>query len=746
MPQSLSVPPGAQPYSAELVARLHTAFETRGPDYVPRTHHVIDGGRPKFVNRLILETSPYLLQHAHNPVGWYPWGSEAFAAAESLGRPILLSVGYSTCHWCHVMEVESFEDLEIATYINEHFIPVKVDREERPDVDDVYMSAVQLMSGDGGWPMTVVTTADGRPFFGGTYFPPRDGARGARLGFLTILKRLVEVWEREPEKVTASADEVKRVLVESAQRLMPQGAPGPSALAEAARSFTAQFDPQFGGFGVAPKFPRPAAFDLLLRYHRRTGDDAALHVVTHSLARMIDGGIHDQLGGGFHRYATDRQWLVPHFEKMLYDNAQLVSTLLETHQASGDPTFADAARTTLEYVMREMTSPTGAFFSATDADSEGEEGRFFVWERAELDRLLGSERAAIAAAHWGVTIEGNFEDGKNVLHRPASQEHTAKVLGIDVATLEREIRAARALLYEARKKRVPPLLDDKILTEWNAQMISAFAQASLVLDEPRHRLAAVRAAEHVLEALHANGRLFRAWRLGEARHPGVLEDYAFFMLALLDLFEVTSDLRWLEHAITLEATLEAQFYDPADGAYFGTPRDGEALLVRAKPVHDGAQPSGNSAAVLALLRLAELTGEPRYRARAEGVLRAFGALLERSAVECPKLATGLDWALDRPKSIVVVTTDADDGRALLTTLAALHVPNRVLVVAREDQLPALAVRVPFVAGKNVIDGRATAYVCTEGVCEAPTSDPATFARELEERSPFPLQKKLRLPR
>jgi uncharacterized protein YyaL (SSP411 family) len=686
-----------------------------------------------------------LIQHAHNPVNWFPWGPEAFEVARALGRPILLSVGYSTCHWCHVMEVESFEDEEIASFINAHFVPIKVDREERPDVDSVYMAAVQMMSRNGGWPMTVVMTPDGRPFFGGTYFPPRDGARGTRVGLLTILQKLSEAFATSPEKVAQSAQHLAEMLEINARSMRPQGVPGPESLIAAARQLVARFDPENGGFGTAPKFPRPSTFALLLRVHRRSGDEVPLIVVKESLRAMIRGGIYDQIGAGFHRYSTDEKWLVPHFEKMLYDNAQLVSLLVEAHQATGESIFAYAARETLDYVAREMTSPEGGFYSATDADSEGDEGRFFVWTKDEMEKVLGPERARNTAAYFGVTAEGNFE-GKNVLHRPRTDEEWAEELKVPITDLIKEIGENKKILFDARQKRVHPLRDDKILTEWNGQMISAFARAGARFDEKRYVDLARRAADFILDALRKDGRLLRVYSDGIPKHAAVLEDYAFFIDGLLELFDATSEARWLEEAIALEDVLEKHYLDERDGAFYSTPSDGEKLLVREKPSYDGAQPSGNAVASLNLLRLAELTSREHYRKIAEKSFMALGASLERGAIEAPMLACALDYYLDKPKEVVIIATASDPGAALITAARNTFLPNRVFIRTTEgDPREKLAQIVPLLKDKRALHQRATAYVCTDYVCQAPTSSPDVLRKQLAQLEPLPLERKMVLP-
>ncbi len=735
--------PGSEPFSEKLEQEMKAALAALGPTYLPRTKHLRADGTPRFTNRLIFATSPYLLQHAHNPVSWFSWGEEAFQAAAALNRPILLSVGYSTCHWCHVMEVESFEDEEIAAYINTNYIAIKVDREERPDVDSVYMSAVQLLSqGGGGWPMTVVMTPEKRPFFGGTYFPPRDGMRGSRVGFLTILKRIKEAYQLDPSSLKKSAQEVAAAL-QLQSKTSPQGIPGREALVEAARVLTARYDPKYGGFGSAPKFPRPSTYEFMLRYFRRTNDPVALEVVSHSLDQMVAGGIYDQLGGGFHRYSTDERWLVPHFEKMLYDNAQLASLLAELQQLTGE--YRAPLVETLEYVLREMTSPQGAFYSATDADSEDHEGTFFVWTPAQLETVLGERRGKIAQAIFGVTNYGNFE-GKNILHRMRPLEEVAQELGLSEAALHSELPAIKAELYAARENRIHPLRDDKILVEWNAQMISGFAKASIALDETKWAEHGERAADFIFAHMYREGRLVRAHRSGRSQHAAVLEDYAFSIAAMLDLFEATAKKKWLEKAIELEATLERYYLDRTDGAFYSTADDAEALLVREKSIYDGAQPSGNSVAATNLLRLAEFTGRREYRNIAEGILRAFGGSLERGAVECPKLIQALDFLLDSPKEIVIVTGEKDDGAQLRKVLRENYLPNSVSLILPQKSIAEMASIIPWLENKVALKDKATAYVCRAQVCDAPTSDPEIFAKQLEKKEPFEPARKLVVPR
>ncbi len=726
--------PGREPFSLELSTQLRRALESKGDAYTPRTRHLETDGRPRFMNRLILETSPYLLQHAHNPVDWRPWSKEAFAEAARLDRPVLLSVGYSTCHWCHVMERESFEDEEIAAYLNANYVAIKVDREERPDVDSVYMTAVQLMRGGGGWPMTVVLLPDRRPYFAGTYFPARDGDRGVSIGFLTVLQRLKEAYVHDKERVLESASQVSRAVAKAARPSPPRGMPVTDDLVEAARFLVSRYDPRYGGFGGAPKFPRPATYGLLLRYARRASDPVPADVVFHSLRAMADGGIHDHVGGGFARYSTDDAWLVPHFEKMLYDNAQLLSLYVEAYQSSGDARFAEVVRDIADYVMSDMTSPSGGFYSATDADSEGVEGKFFVWSENEIDAILGKDRSSPFKAFFGVTAEGNFE-GANILHRTESLTAFAKRWGRSPDDVGSELAADLLRLRAVRAQRVPPLKDDKILTEWNGQMIGALAQAGYVLDEARYVEAAQRAAEFIRTSMTHEGRLQRVFREGRPGHTAVLEDYAFVIAGYLSLFEVTSDGKWLTAAQEHQAVLDDAFWDDEAGGYFGTADDAEQLLVREKPSYDGAQPAGNSVAALNLLRLSTLTGEDAYRERAEKTLLAFSDLLHRGAIENPKMAQALDFYLDEALQVVVVVGTVT-APGLDDVLRKSFVPNKVLVRVEDVRVDALAEKLTLVEGKRAREGRTTVYVCRDRVCDQPVTEPAALQEQLSRFVPI----------
>jgi len=733
--------PGAPPFPPELLDQFAQRRRELGPGYRPRTRHLLPDGGAKYTNRLSLSSSPYLQQHAHNPVNWYPWGDEAFETARRLGRPILLSVGYSTCHWCHVMEEESFEDEEIARFMNEGYVAIKVDREERPDLDAIYMSAVQTLTGSGGWPMTVWLTPDRKPYYGGTYFPARDGDRGVPIGFLTLLGRLRALYDEQPDRVAESAEQLVLAIRQSlAPPAGGDGLPGADVPLAAVATYRARFDATHGGLQRPPKFPSSLPVRFLMRHHRRAGDRQAIDMATLTLEKMAAGGMYDQVGGGFHRYATDARWLVPHFEKMLYDNALLAIAYLEGFQATGREDFARVAREILLYVERDMTSPQGAFYSASDADSlapggRREEGYFFTWTPEEIEAAIGKERARIVAGRYGVTSQGNLE-GRSILHLARPIPDLARDLEIDPGRLPAILEDARGELYRARAKRPAPLRDEKILTAWNGLMISAFARAALVLGEDRHARTAARAADFVLGNLRRDGRLIRSHSEGRPGRNAFLDDYACLTAGLIDLFEATGGRRWIEAAIGLDAVLEAQYEDRTGGGFFMTSADHEALLAREKPAYDGAEPSGNSVAVMNLLRLHALTTDDRYRRRAERALAAAGPVLKRSPTALSEMLLAVDFRLDTPKEILIVTPPGPGGGAggagpLLTALRRAFVPNRVLVVVQEGEaLAALSRIVPLVQGKTAHNGKATAYVCENRVCDLPTTDPAVFARQI----------------
>jgi uncharacterized protein YyaL (SSP411 family) len=685
-------------------------------------------------NRLAKEKSPYLLQHAFNPVDWHPWGDEAFRKARERDVPIFLSIGYSTCHWCHVMERESFEDAKIAEFLNERFVPVKVDREERPDVDAVYMAAVMAMTHGGGWPLSVFLAPDGKPFYGGTYFPPEDNY--GRPGFLTVLKRLDELWRTDRRRLLESAAQIAEAI-----RPEPPAAGmvvlGTDTLAAAAARLQAGYDAAHGGFSPPPKFPRAHEISFLLRQHFRRPDPRALAMVTHTLDAMAAGGLYDHLGGGFHRYSTDARWLVPHFEKMLYDQALLVRAYVEAHQVTGRPDYARVARETIGYVLRDLRDRRGAFHSAEDADSEGEEGKFYVWRPSEVEAALGPERARAFSAHYGVTAAGNFEHGASILHvaRPAAE--TAKALGLPAADLERILAEGRARLFEARGRRVRPHLDDKVLTDWNGLMISALAVAGSALDEPAYVEAAGRSAEFVLAAMQRDGRLLHRYRDAEAAGPGFLDDYAFFGQGLLDLHAATFDPRWLRESARLAREMVRLFRDEADGGMRLVGVDGERLIVPTREVYDGAIPSGNSAAAAWLLRLGRITMDRDLEARGRDVVRAFSAEVGGHPAGFPHFLAAVDLVANPTREIVVAGDRSDPAvQAMLRAVRSRFLPDAVLLLHEPGESGrAIREMVPFVREQVMRDGKATAYVCRNYACERPTTDLARLVELLQAGGP-----------
>ena len=680
-------------------------------------------------NRLAEETSPYLLQHKDNPVDWYPWGDEALKRAREEDRPILLSVGYSACHWCHVMERESFEDEETARMMNEHFVNIKVDREERPDIDSIYMSAVQALTRHGGWPMTVFMTPDGAPFYGGTYFPPVP-SRGLP-SFQQLLLTLADAYENRREEVLQSAGSVRDYLQATTGAAMPRAeATGTALLDAAAASLLAEHDDRFGGFGGAPKFPQPMNLEVLLRHHHRTGDRGALAAVETTLRRMADGGIYDHLGGGFARYSVDAYWLVPHFEKMLYDNALLSRLYLEAHQATGDPFYRRVAEETLDYVLRDMTSPDGGFYSAEDADSEGEEGKFYVWTPGEIEEVLDPEEARLALRYWDVTERGNFE-GKNILNVPRPHEAVADEFGITPEELWERIVGIREKLFAAREGRVRPGRDEKVLAAWNGLMLRSFALAARVTGREDYREAARRNAAFMLDNMKTDGRLHRSHKDGRARFNGYLEDYAMVADGLVALYEATFETRWLAEADVVCDAMSELFWDEERRAFYDTPADHEELVTRPRDVYDNATPSGNSVAAEVLLRLALLLDRNDYRRRAEEVLEEMGGGMEKIPSAFGRLLAALDFSVSGTREVALVGDPrAPDTQTLLEVVYARYLPNKVVAGHREDDAESAGL-VPLLAGRPTRDGRATAYVCEGYACQAPTTDPEELGRQLD---------------
>jgi uncharacterized protein YyaL (SSP411 family)/aryl-alcohol dehydrogenase-like predicted oxidoreductase len=681
-------------------------------------------------NRLARSTSPYLLQHAHNPVDWYPWGEEALARARAEDKPILLSIGYSACHWCHVMAHESFEDEAIAERMNRDFVCVKVDREERPDLDDIYMAATLAMNhGQGGWPMTVFLTPEQEPFFAGTYFPPTD--RHGRPGFPSLLEKIAGLWKTDREGLRSQAGEVAAYLREGV-RSAPGGSLGEAELRAARDQLDQDFDARFGGFGGAPKFPPSGALSLLLRCHRRFHDERALEMARKTLDEMARGGMYDQLAGGFHRYSVDEQWLVPHFEKMLYDNAQLAKVYLEGHQATGDPFYRKVAVEILDYVLGEMTSPEGGFYSATDADSEGEEGRFFVWTPDEVGAALGDEEAARRfCAYYDVSERGNWE-GKSILNTSRTGSRVAQSLGMDVAGLESAVAASKARLYEARSKRVPPGLDDKVLTAWNGLMIGALAEGHRVLGDRRYLEAAERAAAFVTTRLRADdGRLLRTYREGQAHLAAYLEDYAYLAEGLLDLYESGGDVRWLRTAESLAERTHEDFGDEA-GGFYSTARGHEALIVRHREGHDGATPNANAVAAHVLARLSFHLDRDDLREETARAIRAYGKAIARQPRAFARSLAVADLLLGGPVELAFVGAEgAADLEALRREVGRHYLPNRIVAHGGTGAADA---GLPLLTGKGLVGGRAALYVCRAFACRAPITDPAAIADALSEQA------------
>ncbi len=689
-----------------------------------------EGGAPQHTNRLAGESSPYLLQHAHNPVDWYPWGAEALARARAEDKPILLSIGYSACHWCHVMERESFEDETTAELMNRLFVNVKVDREERPDLDAIYMQAVQLMTGHGGWPMTVFLTPAGVPFWGGTYFPPEE--RHGMPSFQHVLQAIADAWRDRRDEVLASGDELRQHL---RQQLQPRPARDPldtSLLAAATQGLLGQVDPRDGGFGGAPKFPQPMAIELLLRQWQRDGDERSLSAAVDALTRMARGGIYDQLGGGFHRYSVDAQWLVPHFEKMLYDNAQLARAYLAGYQATGSELFRAVAEQTLDYVLRDMTDPGGGFYSAEDADSEGEEGRYYVWTPDQVRAALGEEDARVVMAVYGVTAEGNFEGATTVLHLARDPAQVADDLGLREAEVRAALDRGRRALFDARQGRVRPGRDEKIVTAWNGLMLRALAEAACILGRDDYRAAAIRNGAFLLSTMRTpEGRLLRTWRAGhQAKIDAYLEDYANAADGLLALYEATFDPRWLSAAIELADAIVERFADDENGGFYDTSQEHEALVTRPKDLFDNATPAGNSVAADVLLRLALLTANHRYRRQAQAVLELVRESLGRYPLGLARMLSALDFLLARPKEIAIVgDPGAAETRSLLGVVYERFLPNKVVAGAApgDDRAAALT---PLLRDRPQRDGAPTAYACEQYACLAPTTSPAELRAQL----------------
>ena len=711
-------------------------------------------------NRLQFEKSPYLLQHADNLVDWYPWGDEAFEKARREHKPIFLSIGYSTCHWCHVMEHESFEDPEVAKLMNEVFVSVKVDREERPDIDNIYMTVAQLLTGSGGWPLTIIMTPDKKPFFAGTYFPKTS--RFGRIGMIELVPRMQEIWTTEHEKALQTADRVVAALqqynnAKTTQQSSDQE-PDRSLLDNAYQQLAQRFDPEYGGFGQAPKFPTPHTLLFLLRYWKQSKDDAVLAMVEQTLQAMRLGGVYDHIGFGFHRYSTDQQWLLPHFEKMLYDQALLAMAYIEAYQATGKAEYQQTAREIFSYVLRDMTAPEGGFYSAEDADSEGVEGKFYLWSVEEIREILEESDADLVLDLFHFEQDGNFRDqasgmkiGENIVHLQKSLSEIANTLGMTEESLRERLERIRQQLFEVREKRIHPYKDDKVLSDWNGLMISALAKGAQAFAEPVYAEAAQRAAQFILDTMRTeDGRLLHRYREGEAAIPAHLDDYAFSIWSLIELYETTFDVNYLEQALKLNTILFEDFWDDTPlsppfkgdiGGFYFTADDAEQLPIRGKEIYDGAVPSGNSVAMLNLIRLGRLTGNPEFEEQADRLFKAFSGTVEQSPSVYTLLMLGVDFGIGPSHEVMIVgKAESEDTRQMLQALRAAFVPNKVVLLrSTDEESPDILNFAKYAEPYTSIDGKATAYVCQNYICALPTTDVQQMIQLLQEEKPEELK-------
>ncbi len=687
-------------------------------------------------NKLIHEKSPYLLQHAHNPVQWYPWGPEAFEKARKEDKPILLSIGYSTCHWCHVMADESFEDAEVARLMNELFVCIKVDREERPDIDSVYMAVCQIMTGSGGWPLTIIMTPDKKPFFAATYIPKKT--RFGRMGMLDLIPRISKAWATKRDELLRSADKITGTLQELNQN-DPGGEPGADILKSAYESLSMRFDEDNGGFGTAPKFPTPHNMFFLLRYWKRTGDKKALKMVESTLLKMRMGGIYDHIGYGFHRYSTDSRWLVPHFEKMIYDQALLAMAYTEAFQATERKDFEQTVHEIFDYVLRHMTAPDGGFFSAEDADSEGREGKFYLWKIREIRQILSEKEADLIIKFFNMNENGNFSEeatraktGENILHITQTVKKLASEINMPEQELLENITSSKKKLFYHREKRIHPHRDDKILTDWNGLTIAAFAKAGRVFNEPEFTMAAKRAADFILKNLqNPEGRLLHRYRDGHTAVSAQIDDYAFLIWGLLELYETAFDAHYLQAALDLNTDLIRLFWDDVKGGFFSTADDAEALLIRQKESYDGATPSGNSVAMLNLLRISRITAKPEFEEKAEKIGRFFSKSIKQSPSAHTQLMNALDFTVGPSYEVVIAgRMQSADTKEMLKSIRKHFIPNKVMIFRPTDQETPEIVRISgFTKHQTGISNRATAYVCQNFNCKYPTTD-ITKALEL----------------
>jgi uncharacterized protein YyaL (SSP411 family) len=689
-------------------------------------------------NHLANEKSPYLLQHANNPVDWYPWGEEAFQKAQRENKPVFLSIGYSTCHWCHVMERESFEDEGVAALMNEAFVSIKVDREERPDLDNIYMTACRLMTGGGGWPLTIIMTPGKKPFFAGTYIPKEN--RYGYVGMKELIPRVREVWETQKEQILGSADEVVKALQTSSAFVAGEKM-DESILEAAYDQFRGSFDSVNGGFGAAPKFPTPHNLMFLLRYWKRTGESHALEMVEKTLQEMREGGIYDHVGYGFHRYSTDARWLLPHFEKMLYDQALLIMAYTEAYLATGKREYEEAARETVEYIMRDLTDPGGGFYSAEDADSEGEEGKFYVWTEEQIRDNLSDEEADMVIEIYNIEPGGNFEkqstggkSDQNILHMRNSWSEAASRLNMDEDDLRTKARESVNRLFKIRKERIHPYKDDKILTDWNGLMIAALAKAASAFGDSDYARAGSRAADFILGNLRTvDGRLLHRFRDGQPGLDGNLDDYAFLVFGLLELYESTFEIEYLEEALKLNDVMIDHFLDREHGGFYFTPDDGEKLLVRQKEIYDGATPSGNSVAAYNLSRLGRITGRTEYEDISSKIAGLFSSEVNRAPSGYTFLLMAVDFMLGLSHEIVIVgTKDSEDTILMMEALNKSFLPGKVVVFKPKDgSAKRIEDLVSFTAGLSAKAGKATAFVCRNYTCEIPMTDVGEMMRQLK---------------
>ena len=685
----------------------------------------------KFSNRLINETSPYLLQHAHNPVDWCPWGEEALTRAKRENKPILLSIGYSACHWCHVMEKESFENEEIAKIMNENFINIKVDREERPDLDEIYMNAVQLMTGSGGWPMTVFLTPDLLPFYAGTYFPPEE--RGGMPSFKRILLSIAEIYREKQKEVLESTEKIKEQLGRMTKLKSGDEELTFDLLHNAFQEISEKYDYENGGFSEAPKFPQPLVIEFLFRYYKTTKDKNTINMITFTLKKMAEGGIYDHLGGGFHRYSVDNKWLVPHFEKMLYDNAMLAKVYIQAYQITKNDFFKKIAFETLDYLLREMTDPEGGFYSASDADSEGEEGKFFVWSKDEIEKVLGKEKAKIICRYYNVSKVGNFEGDKNILHTPFAIEDICKIEKLNTEEFKLLLKESKEKLFNVRNQRVKPGVDTKVITAWTSLAISSLAFAYQVFREERFLNSAEDAANFILLNMFEEGKLLRIYKDGKSKIGGFLEDYSFFISTLIDLYETTFRIKYLEDAINLTEKMVENSWDEEEGGFFFAPKDATNLISRSKNPYDNPIPSGNSVAVNLLFRLYRLTGNKDFIEKGEKTLKVFSMLMERVPSAFPNMLSTLDNYLRTPVDIVVVGEFlSEEIDEILKSIFSKFLPNKT--IAFLDPInpdPEPLKFIPLLEGKKMVNGKPTVYICENFTCNAPITDMGELEKVLE---------------